>query len=102
MAPSTDPVWRRGIFPPFKQDFDKLTPKEQWIVEKIIPAMLHQNDPTQHYQNTICKDCLLDDCYLFGVSDDGGGNKGVALQIHLDRQRKILTPISAKQSQDNR
>ena len=34
--------------------------------------------------------------YLFGVVDDGVGNKGVALQIHLDWINRILSPVSAK------
>ena len=95
MAPNNDYAWKRGKFPSFKTDFDGLNPHQKWTVVKTIEGMLRSNDPTKTYESIECDNCLPG-MNLFGILDDGFGNKGLALQVHINEQDKILTPISVK------
>jgi len=95
MVKSPKLFWKLGKIPSFKSDFEKLPPYEKWVVGKTIRSMLYMKDPTRVYRCTICNDCnpVL---YLFGILDDGIGNKGFELQISLDKKRKILSPITVR------
>jgi hypothetical protein len=42
-------------------------------------------DPRKIYEYSICHDCPPD-FFLFGISDDGLGNKGIEVQVWLDRK----------------
>ena len=57
--------------------------------------MLMMKNPAKAYHYTRCDECTPD-LYLFGISDDGFGNKGLELQIHLDKQRNVLAPITVR------
>ena len=90
---SNNKFWKAGRFPHFQTDFFKLSPYEKWVVHHTIEGMTNQRNPIRGREHTTCDDCIPD-MYLLGVVDDGLGNKGLVLQIHLDRQTNILTPIS--------
>ncbi len=93
MVRSNKPIWKLVRYDRFQSDFLRLSPEGQWIVKNTLNAMVHKKNPTAVYQNEVCDECLPD-LYLFGVHDDGIGNKKLALLIHLDRKRKILCPVS--------
>ena len=95
MAKNPKPFWKLGKVSSFRSDFKKLTPYAQWVVGNTIRSMLSVKDPARVYRYTICDDCTPD-LYLFGILDDGMGNKGLELQIHLDKKRKILSPITVR------
>jgi len=40
----------------------------------------------------------MDGLLLFGILDDGLGNKGFELQVYLDRNNKTLVPIRVRKS----
>lgn len=87
--------WKLGKIPSFPPDFQKLTSYEQWIVGKTIEQMRMMKDPSKIYNFTKCVDCM-DDLYLFGCVDDGVGNKGIEIQIYLDRTKNVLAPITVR------
>ncbi|GEM_PF-6290022 len=89
------PYWKLGKIPSFRADFLKLQPYSQWRVSKTILNMLYLKDPTKIYYYTNCDDCLPD-LHLFGIQDDGIGNKGIELQIYIDKQKNILAPITVR------
>lgn len=94
---SNSDVWKRVPLDRFRADFNNLTPYGQWIVTKTLDAMIRHKDPTRVYQNTICDNCVPD-LRLFGIQDDGVGNKGLGLLIYLDRERRVLYPISVNKT----
>ena len=53
--------------------------------------MARYKDPTRHYENTACN--TDPNLRLFGIQDDGVGNKGLGLQVYLDRERYVLYPM---------
>jgi hypothetical protein len=57
--------------------------------------MRKTKDPSKVYKFTNCDDCI-EDLYLFGCHDDGLGNKGLEIQVYLDRKRKVLSPITVR------
>ncbi len=85
--------WKLVRVPSFKTDFEKLNPYGKWLVGKIIESMLQTKDPVRTYCHVTC-DEYIPDLYLFGVLDDGVGNKKFGLQIYLDKEKKILFPIT--------
>src|SRR3989304_9472466 len=87
--------WKLGKIPSFKTDFQKLLPYEQWLVDKIITSMRIVKDPSKLYKFSRCDDCI-EDLYLFGCGDDGLGNKGIELQVYLDKIRNVLAPITVR------
>ena len=87
--------WEERQFNLFQTTFLELSPYEQWVVTHTITSMIRQKDPRRRHEYVTCHDCMPG-MYLFGVVDDGVGNKGVALQIHLDWINRILSPVSAK------
>jgi len=96
MARKPKRYWKLNKIISFKSDFRKLsTPYEKWLVGKIIEHMLSVKDPSKVYQFTRCTDCR-EGLYLFGIKDDGLGNKGLELQVYLDRKKKILSPITVR------
>ena len=86
-------IWKEVYFDHFPIDFFGLSRYEQWVVGLTLQAMIRQRNPLRGREYTACGDCIPD-TYSLGVVDDGLGNKGLALQIHLDRQNGILTPMS--------
>ncbi len=95
MAKNLKPYWKLGKIPSFKTDFKKLTCYEQWVTGKTIGFMLNLKDPKKAYLYTNCDDCVPD-LHLFGILDDGIGNKGLELQIYLDEKKNILAPITVR------
>ena len=95
MARKPKRYWKLNKIPSFKSDFQKLSSYEHWCINKIIPLMLSMKDPSKVYEFIICEDGIKD-LYLFGIADDGLGNKGIELQIYLDRSKKILSPITVR------
>ena len=97
MAKNPKPYWKLGKIPDFKIDFRKLSQIDQWIVGKTIENMLYIKAPEKTYRYTNCDECIPE-LYLFGVKDDGIGNKGLELQIHLDKKTKVLSPVSVRKA----
>ncbi|KFM19613.1 hypothetical protein AAA799P11_00602 [Marine Group I thaumarchaeote SCGC AAA799-P11] len=97
MAKNPKPYWKLGKVPSFKTDFLKLTPYGQWVIGRTIERMLYLKEPQKTYRYTNCDDCMPD-LFLFGVLDDGIGNKGLELQIYLDKKRKVLAPITVRKA----
>lgn len=87
--------WKLAKIPSFRTDFQRLSAHHQWIVGKTIDSMLMIKDPARVYEYTRCDECVPD-LYLFGVADDGVGNKGVELQIYLHRSKSVLAPITVR------
>ena len=87
--------WKLNQILSFKSDFEKLPGYEQWCVNKHLMNMIGMKDPSKKYQFTRCND-LRKDLYLFGIADDGLGNKGIELQVYLDRKNKVLSPITVR------
>ena len=95
MTKNPKPYWKLGKISSFKTDFKKLTPYGQWVTGRIIGEMLYLKEPQKTYQYTKCDECIPN-LYLFGLLDDGIGNKGLELQIYLDSKRNILAPITVR------
>lgn len=95
MTKNPKSFWKLGKVSSFKTDFQKLSRYGQWIVGKTIESMLLMKNPARAYHYVRCDDCM-DDLYLFGILDDGIGNKGYEIQIYLDKKRKILAPITVR------
>ena len=93
MVSSNKPTWRRIPFPRFYEDFQRLTPYGKWVVGKTLDAMVLKKNPAAIYQNTICDDSVPD-LRLFGIQDDGLGNKRLGLLIYIDAERHILCPVA--------
>ena len=93
MVRSKKLVWKLVPYGRFQSDFLRLDPEGQWIVKNTLDAMVHMKNPAAVYQSEACDECIPD-LHLFGVHDDGVGNKKLALLIYLDRERKILCPVS--------
>ena len=55
--------------------------------------MVYRKDPTAVYHNEVCDECRPN-FYIFGIHDDGVGNKKLTLQIYIDKEEKILYPMS--------
>lgn len=92
--------WKLNKIPSFKKDFQKLSSYERWRIGKTIETMLYTKDPPKVYQFTKCEDCR-EGLYLFGILDDGLGNKGFELQVYLDKKKKILSPITVRKIKRN-
>lgn len=88
-------IWRVVRDPEFRTDFRQLDGSGQWIVEKYLDAMVQQRDPTTKYHNVTCDNCNPD-TRLFGIQDDGVGNKRLGLLIRFDRQRNVLYPLGVR------
>jgi|APSaa5957512535_1039671.scaffolds.fasta_scaffold16658_6 hypothetical protein len=90
------PYWKIGRHPRedvFKARFQKLKPVHQWRVMRTLnDNMRYNKDPTKTYKHEECKECKKG-LFLFGVADDGLGNKGVELMVFFDFKKKVLYPI---------
>lgn len=95
MVKSPKQYWKLAQIPSFREDFLKLSPYEQWVVGKTLGGMVEMKDPAKVYRFTQCNDCM-DDLYLFGLADDGLGNKGIELQVYLDKTKRVLAPITVR------
>ena len=88
--------WKLNKIISFKSDFQKLSSSyEKWRVGKTLEYMLSMKDPSKVYKFARCDECR-EGLYLFGIVDDGLGNKGFELQVFLDRKKKILSPITIR------
>lgn len=76
----------------FDSDFLELDGRGQWTVDKTLDGMVRCKDPVEVYDGIACDDCMHD-TWLFGVQDDGSGNKGLKLQIYINRDRQVLYPV---------
>ena len=84
--------WVLNIVDGFLVYYNKLNKRGRWVVDHTLEGMCRQNDPTKFYQNTICDDCIPG-MYLFGILDDGLGHKALEMQVHIDKQTRILSPV---------
>ena len=62
--------------------------------------MRHRKDPTVAYHNEVCFE-RFPDYHVFGIHDDGVGNKRLALEMHIDKQKKTLHPASVYKVMSN-
>jgi hypothetical protein len=69
----------------FKKAYTNLGHLEQWRVKGFIQNVVLIKEPTEVYHHTPCEDCPPD-FHLFGLSDDGLGNKGIEIQIWLNHK----------------
>ena len=88
-------VLRIGDFPVY---YWKLNKRERWTVDHTLEGMCRQNDPTKFYQSTICDECEPN-THLFGILNDGLGNKGLELQVKVDKQTRVLSPMLVRRIQ---
>ena len=72
------------------------------MVENTLYYMVRRKNPTATHHNETCDECLRDH-YLFGIHDDGIGNKRLGLLIRIDQERKGLYPVAVYRAspQDN-
>ena len=88
--------WQIGRHPKedvFKTCFLKLKPEHKWRVHHSINnVMLYSKDPVKVIKHKICEECK-DGLVLFGLADDGVGNKGVELMVFLNYKKHVLYPI---------
>ncbi len=90
-------IWDIAKIPSFKKDFTKLSLKEKWVVSQSVNAMRYVKDPSKLFPYPQCDSCPPN-MYLFGVSDDGVGNKGLEIQIVIGKETKILYPFNCRKS----
>ena len=88
--------WKIGRHPKedvFKTCFQKLKLQHQWVLHhELNDGFCYAKDPTRIYNHKVCKECK-EGMFLFGIADDGVGNKGVEVMIFLDYKKNILHPI---------
>ncbi len=85
--------WDLQLTKGFKKSYGKLSLKDKWVVTHFLNHIRYLKDPKKHYEYQTCKDCPPNYC-LFGVSDDGLGNKSVSVLIII--QDKTLVGIVTK------
>ena len=85
-----------GHSPSFLNDFNKLPAGEvRWKVLYHIGLMAKEKDIMKLHHFTKCED-VRQDIYLFAIGNDGFGNMQFELQIQIDQQHHIITPISVR------
>ena len=84
-----EPFWAIELTIGFKNDFLKLNDKDMWRVSGFLRNVVYANDPTEMYEITECADCPPS-VVLFGLSDDGLGNKGIEIQVWINKKFNIL------------
>ena len=96
-AKGSKAIWNVAKIPSFKKDFLKLTPKEQWIVGRAINSMRYVKNPARLFPYPQCDHCP-ENMYLFGVSDDGIGNKGLEIQMIVGKKTHTLYPFNCRKT----
>ena len=86
--------WNIQLTKGFKKSYGKLSLKDKWIVKHFLNDIRYLKEPKRHYAYETCKNCPPSHC-LFGIADDGIGNKGVSVLI-ITSDNKILVGIIAK------
>lgn len=81
----------------YKKSFRSLSENDKWRVRGFIRNIVNVKEPTLVYQHTVCKECPPD-FYLFGLSDDGLGNKGIENQVWINRKEKIIWFLKCKKA----
>ena len=81
--------WELILTTGFKSYFSKLDKHDKWRIRFFIRNVAQFKDPVKFYNTTKCKDCP-NSVLLFGISDDGIGNKGIEVQIWMRNTRKEL------------
>lgn len=89
MTSSSSPIWEWVSTSDFSKDFKQLDRKERWIADKHLNAMLCDPNPLASREYKVCNECVPES-HLFGINDDGGGNKRLGLLIHFNWERKTL------------
>ncbi len=90
-------IWNIAKIPSFRKDFQNLRLVEQWRVSHAINNMRYVKDPTRLYPYPQCDNCP-NNMYLFGISDDGVGNKGLEIQIIVSKDTHTLYPFNCRHS----
>jgi len=89
--------WELVLTTGFKSNFSKLNELDKWRVRFFIRNVAHFKDPTKFYNTTKCKKCPHS-VLLFGISDDGIGNKGIEVQIWIRNTRKELIFLKCRKA----
>lgn len=77
--------WQPRFTKGFKTSFKELCPTEKWRIMGFIRNIAITEKPTEMYAHTPCEKCPPN-FFLFGISDDGLGNKGIEIQVWLDEK----------------
>lgn len=96
MKPRT--YWGIRLTKGLKSDFSKLNEIDQWRVRNFVRSVAHIKDPAKFYNTTKCRNCPPSVC-LFGISDDGLGNKGIEVQIWIRNSKKELIFLKCRKAE---
>ena len=81
----------------FHKSFKILCPLDMWRIEGFIRNIVYLKDPRKIHYYTICHDCPPQ-IALFGISDDGLGNKGIEILTWIDDKSKMITFLQCKKA----
>jgi hypothetical protein len=87
--------WKVQFTKGFKKSYLNLSEKDKWIVKHFLNDIRYLKDPRKHYLYSVCDDCPPSYC-LFGVSDDGLGNKGLDVLIIIAKNDTLLGLVCKK------
>jgi len=90
--------WGIRLTTGLKSDFSKLSESDQWRVRNFVRSVVHIKDPVKFYKTTKCPNCPPS-VRLFGISDDGLGNKGIEVQVWLRNPRNELIFLKCRKAE---
>lgn len=87
--------WKIQFTTGFKKSYLNLSEKDKWRAKHFLNEIRYVKDPRRHYSYTVCKKCPPSYC-LFGVGDDGLGNKGIEVLIIMAKNNVLLGLVCKK------